>query len=112
MAIGSTEEPWKFEQEGDVLTFAGGYFPELEALDEAFPGEDYVLDVTSESGALTSQPISFAQAQGESRLPESVTIRLTQDGNQVEPDQVDPQKVLTVNWSRRLNLKIHIRLLS
>jgi hypothetical protein len=96
---GSTGEPWEFEQEGNVLTFAGGYFPELKALDEAFPGEDYALDVTTPSGVLARQPISFAQAQGESRLPEPVTIRLTQDGKRVEPDQVDPQKALTVTWS-------------
>lgn len=96
---GSTGEPWEFEQEGNVLTFAGGYFPQLEELDEAFPGEDYTLDVTTPSGALTGQPISFAQAQGESRLPDPVTIRLIQDRKQVEPDQVDPQKTLKVTWS-------------
>ena len=96
---GSTDEPWKFEQEGDVLTFAGGYSPNLEALDEAFPGEDYVLDITTGGGVQQSRLISFAQAQGESRLPEPVTIRLIQDGVRGETDQIDPQKALTVNWS-------------
>jgi hypothetical protein len=96
---GTAEDPWRFEPDEEVLTFAGGYFPTLEELDEAFPDDRYLLDVTTPSGSLEEQLIAFAPPGESYRLPDPVTIHLLQDGKKVAPQRVDPEKPLTVTWS-------------
>jgi hypothetical protein len=95
----SSEDPWRFETDEEVLTFAGGYFPTLEELDNAFPDDRYILDVTTPSGALQDQIIAFAPPGTDYRLPDPVTIRLMQDGKKVSPQQVNPEKLLIITWS-------------
>ena len=96
--VGSEDPPWRFDAQGDVLAFAGGYFSSLEELDAAFPEGRYQLDLDSPSGALSAQPLEFAAIQGQ-RLPRPVTISLLQDGIGVAPNDVDPVEELSVTWS-------------
>jgi hypothetical protein len=95
----TSEDPWRFEPNEEVLTFAGGYFPTLEELDEAFPDDRYILDLTTPSGSLQDQIVAFAPPGTDYRLPDPVTIHLMQDGKKVAPQQVDPEKLLSITWS-------------
>ncbi|GMR23610.1 MAG: hypothetical protein BMS9Abin37_2053 [Acidobacteriota bacterium] len=112
------DPPWHFETRGDVLTFAGGYFPSVSELDAAFPDGRYQLDLDSPSGRLSAQKIEFAPIpafrsepverragpeaeleRSQYRVPQPVTISLAQDGHSVAPSRVDPDNELTVRWS-------------
>ena len=52
---------------------------------------------------IVNQQLNLAGDSGATEIPEPITIHLSQGGNAVAPDKLDPDQTLTISWSEYSN---------
>lgn len=88
-----------YKDRGHNHYMEGGHFATLAAVDAAFPNGVYVFDVSTPSGDIDEVALTLAGPAGESQIPAPITITLLQDGEEIDPLAIDPNKALLVDWS-------------
>ena len=81
----------------------GGHFDTLEEADKTHPNGLYRLSVKTNKVHIVNQQLNLAGDSGATEIPEPITIHLSQGGNAVAPDKLDPDQTLTVSWSEYSN---------
>lgn len=84
---------------GDTYWVEGGHFESLEELDAAYPNGDFVFDIDMPSAHIEDVVLRLAGAEGQTDIPDPITIYLEQVGEPVSPLQIDASKDLVVKWS-------------
>ena len=93
----------EFVDQGDTYWVEGGHFDSVEELDAAYPNGDFVFNLTMPSVQLEDVVLRLAGAEGQTDIPDPITIYLEQDGEMVSPLQIDATKDLVVRWSEYSN---------
>lgn len=83
--------------------FEGGHFGTQEEVDLAYPNGSYRVDIEAPSVALRDLSLGLEGPGGETDIPEPIRVSLRQDGVQVDPLSVDPEKDLVFRWSSYSN---------
>ena len=81
----------------------GGHFDTLEEADITHPNGLYRLSVKTSKVHIVNQQLNLAGDGGATEIPEPITIHLSQGGNAVAPDKLDPNQTLTISWSEYSN---------
>ena len=76
--------------------FEGGYFPTMEALREMYPGSKFTFNMKYKDGREMSHVINLEEAP----MPPAVRFTLYQDDVEISPVEIDPEKDLTIRWSK------------
>ncbi len=76
--------------------FEGGYFPNMEAIKEQYPGSEFTFNMKYADGRELRHAMNLPEAQE----PPVVKFTLHQDGSEINPTEIDPDKELTVRWSK------------
>ncbi len=85
--------------EGRIQFLAGIREFTIEALTERYPDATYYFNFDTPAGEVRDLPATFRRDAGELRNPGPIRLTLSQSGEIVEPDQVNPAEDLTVSWS-------------
>lgn len=85
--------------EGRIQFLAGVREFTIEALTERYPDATYYFSFDTPDGDVRDLPATFRRDAGEVRNPGPIRLRLSQEGQSIEPDRIDPDKPLTVRWS-------------
>ncbi|GAF81886.1 unnamed protein product, partial [marine sediment metagenome] len=93
----------EYVDQGDTYWVEGGHFDSVEELDAAYPNGDFVFNLTLPSVQLEDVVLRLAGAEGQTDIPDPITIYLEQDGEMVSPLQIDATKDLVVKWSEYSN---------
>jgi len=97
-----------FEDLGFVQEVHGGRYDTEAELDRSYPNGDYTFRFDTPSGATAGRVLSVRgtiptgggpTGGGQSSIPAGVRITLRQDGRDVSPNAVDPDKDLEVTWN-------------
>jgi hypothetical protein len=92
-----------FTDLGFVQEVHGGRYDKEAELDRLYPNGDYTFRFDTPSGAMPARVLSVrgtsSTGGGHSRIPQAVTITLRQDGREVSPNAVDPDRDLEVAWN-------------
>ncbi len=89
-----------FEDRGFVHELHGGRYDDEAELDRSYPNGDYTFRFDTPSGTMDGRVLSVrGTGGGQSRIPKAVKITLRQDGRDVSPEAVDPDKDLEVTWT-------------
>jgi len=89
-----------FEDLGFVQEVHGGRYRREAELDREYPNGDYRFRFATPDGNVEGRALSVrGTGEGTSRIPEPVRIFLNQDGQEVSPAAVDPEKDLRITWS-------------
>lgn len=92
-----------FTDLGFVQEVHGGRYDAEAELDRSYPDGDYTFRFDTPSGNLPGRVLSVrgtgSTGGGQSRIPQAVRITLRQDGREVSPNAVDPDKDLEVAWN-------------
>lgn len=75
--------------------FEGGYFPSMETIKEQYPGSEFTFNMKYADGREMSHTMNLPEAE----IPPPVSFTLYQDGEEIDPTLIDPDKELTVKWS-------------
>ncbi|MBV55076.1 MAG: hypothetical protein CMQ12_00730 [Gammaproteobacteria bacterium] len=81
----------------------GGHFDTVEEADQTHPNGLYRLSVKTDKVHIVNQQLNLASDSGATEIPEPITIHLSQGGNAVAPDKLDPDQTLTISWSEYSN---------
>jgi len=92
-------QPLYYHDRGKTWYVEGGHFPSLAAVDAAYPNGDFTFSIKTDKADISSSTLSLAGKNGASEIPKPITIYLEQEGERVEPDNIDPGKGLTISWS-------------
>lgn len=76
--------------------FEGGYFPNMEAIKDQYPGSEFTFNMKYADGREMSHVVNLPEAE----MPPKVTFTLYQDGEEISPIEIDPDKDLSVRWSQ------------
>ena len=95
-----SNQPVDFSDSGYALEMHGGRYKTEQELESNYPDGKYVFHYTSPSIGSVDQAVVMenTRTQG-SGLPAAPKIFLSQDGQNVSPDQIDPNLDLEVTWS-------------
>ena len=88
-----------FAGDDSVLEVHGGRYESEAQLNAAFPDGTYIFSYRLSDDTLLNQSVMIKNGSGNSRIPEPVSIYLSQNKKKVNPKQVDPDIDLTVRWS-------------
>ena len=89
-----------FSDSGYALEMHGGRYKTEKELEDNYPDGDYVFHYTTPSIGTVSQTVVMANTRSSgSGLPPAPKIYLSQAGQAVTPDEVDPDLDLHVSWS-------------
>ena len=88
-----------FEGDDSVLEVHGGRYISEDELNSAYPDGKYIFSYRLSDNTLLNESVIIKNGSGDTRIPDPVTIYLSQEGNQVIPSNVDPDLNLTVTWS-------------
>ncbi len=88
-----------FEGDASILEVHGGRYPSEEALDQAYPDGEYMFSYTLSDGRDITQKVHIVNGGDNSRIPDPITIYLSQAGKVVSSPDVDPELDLSVSWS-------------
>lgn len=91
-----------FEEGASVLEAHGGRYMTKTVLDRDYPAGEYVFRYRLPGGKEIAHPVALRRS-GHMRLPDPISIKLSQDGMRVEAIAVDPNKDLVVRWSAFAN---------
>ena len=95
-----SREPVKFSDSGYALEMHGGRYKTEQELEANYPDGDFIFHYTSPSIGTVDQLVVMENTRSSgSGLPAAPKIFLSQAGQLVEPDQVDPSLDLQVTWS-------------
>ena len=81
----------------------GGHFDTVEEADKTHPNGVYRLSVKTDKVHIVNQRLNLAGDSGATEIPEPIKIHLSQGGNTVAPDNLDPNQSLTISWSEYSN---------
>lgn len=96
---GESKSPAYFEGDGPVLELHGGRYRSERELNEEYADGEYVFSYALSDGTKITQTVLIENGNGDSRIPEPITIYLSQAGQGVSASHIDPEKDLTVTWS-------------
>ncbi len=82
-----------------VLEFHGGRYASEQALNQAHPDGEYLFSWRSSNGRPAEQSMKLGNESDETRLPFPVVVYLSQDGQPVAANAIDPDKDLEISWS-------------
>ena len=88
-----------FEGDDSVLEVHGGRYSSEDELNSAYPDGNYIFSYRLSDNTLLNESVIIKNGSGDSRIPDPVTIYLSQQGNRVVLSNVDPDLNLTVTWS-------------
>lgn len=95
-----SSEPVEFSDSGYALEMHGGRYRSEEELESNYPDGDFVFHYTAPSIGTVDQTVVMANTRTQgSGLPAPPRIRLSQGGQPVQGDQIDPDLDLHVSWS-------------
>ncbi len=90
----------EFEDLGFVQEVHGGRYEREAELDRLYPNGDYTFRFTTPSGREKARVLRVrGTGEGESRIPNAVSISLRQNGREVSPEAVNPGEDLEITWS-------------
>ena len=87
-----------YEKRDHDYYYEGGHFDSVGELDAAFPNGDYTFQFNMQGRTIKST-MNIAGPDGETDIPDPITISYHQDGQKISPMTVDPSKQLTIRWS-------------
>ena len=88
-----------FEGDASVLEVHGGRYSNEDELNNAFPDGNYIFSYRLSDNTLLNESVRIRNGSGNSRIPDPVSVYLSQEGNKVKPAGVNPDLDLTVTWS-------------
>ena len=94
--------PMPYEKRDHDYYMEGGHFDSVAQLDAAYPNGDYTFNFEMQ-GRTINQTMNIAGPNGETDIPEPVTISFYQNGEKTSPTAIDPGERLTINWSEYSN---------
>jgi hypothetical protein len=89
----------EYVDQGSTYWVEGGHFDSVEQLDAAYPNGDFVFNITMPSVQLENVVLRLAGEDGQTDIPDPITIYLEQGGEPVSPLQIDASRDLVVKWS-------------
>lgn len=87
-----------YEKRGHDYYMEGGHFDSVAQLDAAYPNGDYVFNFEMQ-GKIVNSTMNIAGPEGETDIPDPVTITFHQDGDKIPSTAIDPSKQLTIRWT-------------
>mgnify|MGYP006438806691 CR=1 FL=1 len=88
-----------FEGDDSVLEVHGGRYTNEDELNKAFPDGNYIFSYRLSDNTLLNESVRIRNGSGNSRIPDPVSVYLSQDGKKVNPANVNSDLDLTVTWS-------------
>lgn len=96
----SAIDQMKFAEHPSVLETHGGRYSTEADLDALYPNGEYMFDYKESSGKALQIPVVLSKKDnGKTRIPASPVITLSQNGNEVSSDSINPRQDLTVSWT-------------
>ena len=96
------DAPMPYVDRGDNYYIEGGHFDTVGDLDAAFPNGEFEFEIQSAATSIRAE-LTLSGPDGQTDIPEPVTIALYQDGALIHPESIDPDEAVTVRWSRYSN---------
>jgi hypothetical protein len=84
---------------GDIQFIAGERQYSIEALTEHYPDATYYFNFDTPDGNVRRMPATFRRAAGEKLNPGPIRVSIRQDGRDVMPGDIDPDRDLVISWS-------------
>ena len=88
-----------FNPEGPQFLAHGARVMNAEELHDAHPDGRDLFNYKTTNGEMIDQPLVIKRRETTDTMPLPATLSLTQDGNSISPDQVDPTLDLTIHWT-------------
>lgn len=76
----------------------GGWYDDLEGVDQAFPNGEYIFDIETPDGWLRDGAVKLSGQDGVSEIPAAPEITLFQGGEPISPGRIDPELETIVTW--------------
>ena len=92
-----------YVDQGDTYWVEGGHFESVEELDAAYPNGDFVFNIAVPKVQLEDVVLRLAGEDGQTDIPNPITIYLEQSGETVSPLHIDATQELVVKWSEYSN---------
>ena len=100
---GLSSSAMDYEKRENNHYIEGGHFDTVEEADKTHPNGVYRLSVKTDKVHIVNQRLNLAGDSGATEIPEPIKIHLSQGGNTVAPDNLDPNQSLTISWSEYSN---------
>ena len=88
-----------FEGDASVLEVHGGRYSSEEDMNRAFPDGSYVFSYRLSDDREINQAVLIKNGSANSRIPDPITIYLSQNEKPVSPSSIDPDMDIGVTWS-------------
>lgn len=88
-----------FNPEGPQFLAHGERTMNAEALHNAHPDGTYLFNYKTQNGEMIEQPLTIKRRETTETMPLPATLSLTQSGNTISPNMVDPEQNLTIHWT-------------
>ena len=92
-------EAMEYEDRGENYYVEGGHFDTVEELDAAYPNGTFLFDLETPSVTFSGEALRLAGPDGETTLPDPITITISQAGQDVSPQEIDASQELVIRWS-------------
>ena len=99
LIIPGVEQNLIFEGDKSVLEVHGGRYQTEAELNQAFPDGDYIFSYRLSDNTLLNETVRIENGDANSRIPDAITIFLSQAGKPVKTKQIDAEQDLRVSWS-------------
>lgn len=97
--LGAEGAAFDYEDKGDTFYYEGGHYNTVQEVDNAHPNGDYRFTIKLSSGQQVDKILSLAGPGGKTDIPKPIHISLHQTGQQIAPNEVNPDEPLRVSWS-------------
>jgi hypothetical protein len=88
-----------FKGDKSVLEVHGGRYRSEAELNQAFPDGEYIFSYRLSDNTLLNETVRIKNDSGNSRIPDAITIFLSQAGKPIKAKQIDAKQELRVTWS-------------
>lgn len=92
-------EPMEYEDRGENYYVEGGHFDTVDELDAAYPNGTFLFDLETAGVNFAGEALGLVGPDGETTLPDPITITLSQAGQEVSPEEIDAGQELVIRWS-------------
>jgi hypothetical protein len=97
------ERPKAYQQRDRTLYVEGGHFPDLAALDAAYPNGIYRVSIDDSRTRIANGSLDLRGDGGVTAIPEPIHIAIGQGGTAVAPTAIDASQPMTIRWNRFSN---------
>jgi hypothetical protein len=97
------EKVYRYTDRGNTFYYEGGHFKSVDAVDQAHPNGEYRFNIELSSGEKIEKSLRLSGDQGETDIPQPITISLYQNELEQPTDAIDSGQDLAVRWSKYSN---------